>query len=60
MLKGIEDLISLIDKTILEIDSNSAYLFSVKETNPIYCSDGPIYLSKICKKMLGYALYTGK
>lgn len=35
-------------------------MFSVKEGNPIYCSDGHISESEICQQMLGYALYTGK
>jgi len=60
MQKGIEDLISLVDKTVLETNENLVYLFSIKEGSTIYCSEGPIALSKNCRKMLGFALFTGK
>jgi hypothetical protein len=57
MNKGVDDVAAAVYKQILRPDRNSAYMALVRESGPLYCSEGDMAKRILCQRMIGYALF---
>jgi len=57
MGKGTEDVATAVYNQILRPDRNSAYMALVRETVPLYCSEGDMHAKTLCQRMIGYAMF---
>lgn len=58
MKKGLEDVAkSIYDNVIRKNNEKKAYMALVRETVPLYCSEGDMTKKHICQRLIGYALY---
>lgn len=57
MKKGLEDVARAIYDNVIRKNNNKAYMALVRETVPLYCSEGDMTKKHICQRLIGYALY---
>jgi len=56
MKVGMAELTYTIYKKVVVPNDEVSFLIISKQSNPLYCSQGQM-TDKICKRMIGYALY---
>jgi hypothetical protein len=57
MNKGVDDVATAIYNQILRPDRDSAYMALIRETVPLYCSEGDMHEKLLCQRMIGHAIF---
>jgi hypothetical protein len=57
MNKGVDNVATAIYNQILRPDRNVAYMALIRETVPLYCSEGDMHMKPLCQRMIGYAIF---